>query len=150
MNASSACIALVQRFETCRLSVYLDTNGFPTVGWGHMDKAMRVGDTITQAQADLLLENDLNTAEDCLDKSVTRQLSQPQYDALCSFIYNVGCSVWRKTKLLGLVEQGSDIAAANDLLRFSHDSSGHFLPGLYDRRMAEREMYLGTGTASST
>ena len=68
--------ALIKRHESCRLTVYRDTLNNPTVGWGHMDRNMSIGDTITQERADELLSEDLQTVFDELARL-------PWVNALC-------------------------------------------------------------------
>ncbi len=142
MNASPACIALIKQYEGLRLTVERDTNGVPVVGYGHDDAKMIVGDTITEAEAEMLLSSDVAKFESYLNRVISHPVTQGQFDALCDFTYNVGSQTLYKSKLLGLVNDGRIRAAADDLLNFCHDSSGKYLQNLYDRRTAEREMFL--------
>jgi lysozyme len=115
-----------------------------TVGYGHAAPSMQLGQTITQEQADDFLDEDLEAIETFLNSAITRSnLTQGQFDALCDFVYNTGPRVLLKSRLLGLINSGADWNAANDLLNFDHDETGAVLPGLLNRRNAERELYLG-------
>lgn len=142
MKASDACFALIEKFEGLRLVVGTDTNGVPTVGYGHDDTSMVVGTSITPEQAEAFLQTDVANTESFLNRVISHPLTQNQFDALCDFVYNVGSGVFYKSKLLGFINDGLTRAAADDLLRFSYDSNKNFLPGLFERRKAERELFL--------
>ena len=61
MTPSATCIALTQRFEGCKLVAYPDSNGIPTIGWGHT-AGVQLGDTCTQEEADGWLMHELQSA----------------------------------------------------------------------------------------
>lgn len=143
MNASPVCIALIKHWEGLRLTVGRDTNGTPVVGYGHDDAKMFLGDIITQDEADTFLASDVARFESFLNRVISHPVTQNQFDALLDFTYNVGMQTLYKSKLLGLVNDGMMRTAADDLLNFCHDSNGIYLQDLYDRRMAERELFLG-------
>jgi lysozyme len=141
MNYSPACVALVKEFEGCRLVVGHDTNGTPVVGYGHDDYALTIGATITQEDAEKFLADDLQDVEQFLNRVITRELRQGQFDALCDFVYNIGSEKFYRSKLFGFVNDGRDDLAMSDLLLFCHDSNGVRLTGLYNRRVAEKALY---------
>ncbi len=76
-----------------RLKVYRDEAGYATVGVGHkvmpVDN-LKVGDTITPLKSGQLLKNDLINAERAVSMGVKVPLNKNQYDALVSFVFNVG------------------------------------------------------------
>ena len=83
----------------------------------------------------------MQEAADAVDDLVDVELTQQQYDALCSFIYNVGREAFRNSTLLKMLNQGKaikDIAPQFD--RWIR-AGGNVLPGLVKRRAAEREMF---------
>lgn len=104
---------------------------------------MFLGDIITQDEADTFLASDVARFESFLNRVISHPVTQNQFDALLDFTYNVGMQTLYKSKLLGLVNDGMMRTAADDLLNFCHDSNGIYLQDLYDRRMAERELFLG-------
>jgi lysozyme len=140
VNISQAGIDLIKRFESCRLTAYQDKGGVWTIGWGHTGSVNK-NDTCTQDQADAWLLLDLRSAERCIQNCVAGELAQNQFDALCSFIYNVGCAAFSKSTLLHMLNAGDDTGAANEFKRWDHDN-GKVLADLTMRREKEREVFL--------
>src|SRR5688572_15665837 len=90
MLPSQACIDLVKKWEGCRLEAFKPIPSDPwTIGWGRT-RGVRKGDTCTQEQADDWLMEDLLEARNAIERAVMVPLNQNQFDALCSFTYNVG------------------------------------------------------------
>ena len=90
MNPSPACYVLICSFEKCRLTAYLDQGGTPTIGWGHI-AGVHMGDTCTQQQADLWLEEEIAEYVYYVNRTVdTYHWTQYEFDALVSFTYNTG------------------------------------------------------------
>lgn len=140
MNISSAGTDLIKRFEQCRLTAYLPTpTDVWTIGWAHT-KDVSEGDTITQEAADAFLLGDLRWVEKCLADSVAHALTQPQYDALCSFVYNTGCGAFRGSTMLRLINAGDLAAAGGQFMRWTKQG-GKELLGLVRRRAAEAELF---------
>ena len=90
MNVGAAGLALIKRFESCRLTAYLDQHGIPTIGWGHTGPEVHMGLVWSQAEADAVMLTDLHTVVNAIMRHVDVALNQNQFDALVSFIYNVG------------------------------------------------------------
>lgn len=84
-------LALIKESEGLRLSTYLDAVGKPTIGYGHL---IRPGETfngpISQQQAEALLRKDLADTEQGIAKAVRVSITQGQFDALASFVFNLG------------------------------------------------------------
>ncbi len=78
---NAAGLALVKRFEGCRLDAYLCPAGVPTVGWGST-RDVALGQSITQEQADEMLSRDLGWAELAVEQTVTVPLTDNQFSAL--------------------------------------------------------------------
>jgi GH24 family phage-related lysozyme (muramidase) len=138
---SKAGLSLIKNFEGCRLSAYkpVPSETYWTIGWGHYGQDVKQGMTITQAQADAMLANDMAVYEAYVnDKSyvpVTNQLTQSQFDALTSFCYNCGSGNLRslcKERTVG--EIGANIGKYNK-------AGGKELAGLTRRRTAELALY---------
>lgn len=142
MKPSQSCLDLVKSFEGFRANAYLCPAGVPTVGYGHTEY-VTMGDTVTEAEACDLLREDIQTAADAVDDLVDVELTQGQYDALCSFVYNVGREAFKNSTLLRMLNQGR---AAKDIgPQFDRwtKAGGHVQPGLIRRRAAERMMFEG-------
>lgn len=140
MRTSIQGINLIKRFEGCRLKVYLDPVGIPTVGYGHtagLSKNM-VGLPITQQQADLYLQQDLIKFEVKVNKYNARyQWSQNEFDALVSFAFNIG----NIDQLTAKGSRPKKVIADKMLLYVK--AGGKVLQGLVKRRQAESNLFKG-------
>jgi lysozyme len=144
MNISDNGLDFIKKHEGLRLKVYIDAVGMPTVGYGHADKELKVGSAITQEIADHLLEIDCAVAENCINDKVTVPLNQNQFDALCSFIFNVGCWNFQTSTLSRLLNMGEYGKATLQFLRWNKGRvNGKMveLPGLTIRRKDEKELF---------
>lgn len=88
-----------------------------------------------------MAQNDCKWVDACLDKCVKVKVSQNQFDALASFVYNVGETAFVKSTMLVLLNQGNFTGAANQFDRWVFDN-GKRIPGLVNRRSAEKKLFL--------
>lgn len=141
MKISTQGLDLIKQFEGLRLQAYMPTPiDIPTIGYGHT-KTAKIGMKITEKGADMLLKQDLAWAETAVNKHVKVALTQPQYDALCSFVYNLGATNFRRSTLLKRLNEGNYTEASKELLRW--DKQGKkVLRGLTRRREAERSLFI--------
>lgn len=141
MRISQRGINMIKDFEGCKLAAYKDSVGIPTIGVGHV-KGVKMGMKITQAQADKYLVEDLAVAEKCLN-SLGVTLKQNQFDALCSFIFNLGVGNFNSSTMKKyIVAKCSDIDVTDQMVKWCN-AGGRPLLGLRKRRTAEANMYLG-------
>lgn len=140
MNISDAGTDLIKSFEQCRLSAYLDSVGVPTIGYGHT-QGVSEGDICSQDDADAWLLSDLQDTEDCVNQALEQDVTQPQFDALCSLVFNIGCGAFKGSTLLKMVNAGNIQAAAQQFLRWDR-AAGRELAGLLRRREAERDLFM--------
>jgi len=144
MKTGQKGIALIKSFESCKLEAYPDpgTGGEPwTIGWGHT-KGVKKGDKCTQAQADKWLVEDLTDAEAEVNKWVRVPLTQEEFDALVSFVYNAGGKAFMNSTLLRMLNAGDKVSAAGQFPRWIF-ANGKKLPGLVRRREEEKKLFLG-------
>jgi len=87
------------------------------------------------------LREDLREAEGAVRHLVDVPLSQGQFDALASFVFNVGPSAFGNSTLLRLLNGGDAAGAAEQFKRWNRGADGP-LPGLVLRRAAERTLFL--------
>lgn len=140
MKTSDNGIELIKRFEGLRLKAYLCPAGKPTIGYGHT-KDVKLGDVITEEEAEQLLREDLIAVENEINKH-NLNLNQNQFDALVSFVYNVGIGNFRSSTLLKKIKANpNDESIANEFKRWVY-SNGKRLPGLVKRREEEAELYF--------
>jgi lysozyme len=132
--------ALTKQFEGCKLTAYADQGGVWTIGYGHTGPAVHAGLTMTQAEVDSCLEGDLASAVACVNKLVTANINQNQFDALVDFVFNLGCGSLRTSQLLREVNSGNFDAAAAQFQRWAHVGSV-LVPGLLRRRQAEAALF---------
>lgn len=140
MRISEKGINLIKRFEGLRLGAYLDSVGVPTIGYGHT-RGVKLGQTITQEQADAFLEEDIHEFELAIQRLVHVNLTQNQFDALVSFTFNLGIGSLKQSTLLKKLNAGDITGAANEFNRWVY-AGGKKLTGLVKRRSAERLMFI--------
>lgn len=144
MKTSNNGIELIKRFEGLRLKAYQDSRGTWTIGYGHTG-GVKSGDTITEQEAVELLARDLKTAEDAVNEQ-NLSLSQNQFDALVSFVYNVGTRNFRTSTLLKKAKvNANDPTIRNEFPRWNKiEKNGVYIPiaGLTRRRAAEADLYF--------
>ena len=140
MKTSPKGIALIKEFEGLRLKAYLCPGGVWTIGYGHT-AGVKSGMVITEAQAEEYLKADLIVFERYLN-GLGLALNQNQFDALVSFIYNVGTGNFSSSTLLRKVRANpQDNSIMDEFLRWVY-SKGRVLPGLQRRRLAEMKLYF--------
>ena len=143
MKISDDGIEFIRQHEGVRHGAYLDSVGIPTIGVGHTGPEVKMGLSWTDDQIDTALRSDLSTAEDCIEAHVEPELTQPQFDALVSFIFNVGCNAFKNSTMLTLINAGNMDAAAQQFQRWNK-AGGRVIDGLAKRRDAERELFEDT------
>ncbi|WP_372400746.1 lysozyme (plasmid) [Azospirillum sp. HJ39] len=142
---SPAAIALVQHFEGLRLTAYLCPAGVPTIGYGHT-AGVKMGQTITAAQADAFLSVDLAAAAAQVDRLVRVPLTDDQRGALSSFVFNLGPGSLQSSTLLKLLNARDYDGAVIQFGRWVYakvNGVSTRLPGLVARRAAEAALFSG-------
>lgn len=145
MKTSRDGIALVKKWEGCRLKAYTDSVGVWTIGYGHTSAAgeprVAAGMTITQQEAEDILVRDLVKYEAAVDRALTRSPTQAQFDACVSLCYNIGQGAFAGSTVVRKFNAG-DIGGAADAFLLWNKAGGKVLPGLEARRADERKMFL--------
>ncbi len=142
MKTSKAGISLIKQFESFSARPYLCPANIWTIGYGHTRGVSKDMAPITEAEACDLLAEDLAGFEAQVETSVTRKLDQHQFDALVSFVFNVGAGAFLQSTMLKMINDGNLNGAANQFLRWTK-AGGKVLNGLVKRRAAERAMFVG-------
>lgn len=140
MRCSDAGINLIREFEGFQPKPYDDIGGKPTVGYGHLIKQGESFSQISESQATSLLCSDLVTAEACIEDCVDVALTQNQFDALCSFVFNLGCLKLRGSTLLRILNKGAYDIAADEFPKWSRVGQNQ-VDGLLRRRLAEKLLF---------
>jgi lysozyme len=146
VKTSSAGVAFICAQEGFVGHVYRDAAGIPTIGYGHV---LRPGDpvVVTEDQARDLMARDLATFEAAVNADVKVPLTQPQFDALVSFTYNVGAGALLHSGVLSQLNAGHYQAAADAMLQWDKRKdprAGGLVTDavLLARRTAERALFL--------
>jgi len=139
MTLSDSGKQFIKSKERLRLEAYRDAVGVWTIGWGHI-VGVKEGDVCTIEQAEAWFAQDAAPCEACINSLVTVELTQAQFDALCSFAFNLGCMALRNSTLLRLLNAGDFAGAAEQFGRWNH-AGGEVLAGLTERREQEMAMF---------
>lgn len=140
-------IEMIKESEGLRLKAYLPTpNDVWTIGYGHT-KGVRPGDIITEDEAVEFLYQDLDWVEKVIYSTVKVPLTQNQFDALASLIYNIGGTNFRGSTVLKRLNSKNYSGAADAFLMWNKQrnrKTGQLeeLRGLTIRRRKERELFL--------
>lgn len=145
MRTSIKGINLIKDFEGLKLSAYLCSANVPTIGYGNTyypnGVKVKLGDKITQSQAEELLIDILKKFEAIVNRKLKVKVSQNQFDALVSHTYNTGGS----DTLFRLINNGAN---DNDIRSWIETryitGNGVKLKGLIRRRKSESELFFQT------
>ena len=141
MTTSRKGLQLIKDFEGLRLAAYKCPAGVWTIGYGHT-KGVKQGQVIDQMRADDMLIEDIAPIERLLN-SIGINFRQEQFDALCSWIFNLGVGNFsHSTMIVRIGTNASDIEITDQLVRWIK-AGGKPLKGLKRRRIAEANMFLG-------
>ena len=140
MNASGNCIALVKEFEGFSATPYKDGAGLNTIGFGHRIQPGELFDSITEETAEALLRDDLQEAEKAVNELVRIELTQNEFDALTSWVFNLGRERLAGSTLLELLNDGDIRGASAQITRWKYIGIT-LSPGLSRRREAERALF---------
>ena len=148
MKASKKCIDLIKKYEGFSSNPYLCSASVPTIGFGstyYLDgrKVTLKDNKISLLEAESLLINSLTqTYEKSVLKLVKTALNQNQFDALVSFVYNLGENSLKKSTLLKKVNANpSDPTIKDEFMKWVF-AGGKKLSGLENRRREETELYF--------
>ena len=142
MKTSANGLAFIRDHEGCELHAYPDpgSGGEPwTIGVGHTG-GVKPGDTCTMEQAMQWLKEDVQEAEDAVNRLVKVELSQDQFDALVSLVFNIGGGNFAKSTLLKKINARNFEGAADEFPRWNR-AAGRVMAGLTKRRHAEQSLF---------
>jgi lysozyme len=156
MQMSAHGLALLEQWEGFELKLYKDSAGLPTIGVGHLltkselssgkitidGIAVNYTDGLSQQQVTDLLGQDVEPAAAAVNSGVKVPLNQNQFDALCSFTFNVGVAAFTNSTLLKLLNQKQYDQVPDQLLRWTR-AGGKVVQGLVNRRNNEIKLWNG-------
>lgn len=111
MNISPEGIEQIKAFEALRLKAYLCPGGRWTIGYGHT-AGVKAGDTMTPGQAEAFLREDITLICLQLDILLKVTVTQNQFDALGSLLFNIGVKAFATSRLLKKLNAGDEAGAA--------------------------------------
>lgn len=143
MRTSQRGIDLIKEFEGFSERAYLCPGGVYTIGYGHT-RGVQIGDTCTREKAEEYLRDDLKDTEEAIEALITVPLTQNQFDALASLVYNIGSgnffySTIRRVICLNI----GDIEEYRKAWMMWVKARGKVLKGLVRRREAEFKLFCG-------
>lgn len=140
MRTSPKGMELIKKHEGLRLRAYQCPAMVWTIGYGHTSTA-REGLTITHAQAEDLLRADVEWAEREV-LLMNARLSQNQFDALVSLVFNIGIGAFRRSTARRLIMANTNDPAIGAAIRKWNRAGGRVLAGLVTRRIDESQLYF--------
>ena len=140
LKTSENMIAVIKKFEGLRLKAYKCPAGVFTIGYGHTENVCADSE-ISELMADQILRKDLQKFEQTIN-DLDLPLLQCEFDALVSFVFNVGIGNFNKSTLKKLLSQKKFFYAAKEFDKWVF-AGGKKLPGLQNRRNKERKIFEG-------
>jgi lysozyme len=147
-HLSEAGARFIGHFEGFRANLYNDAAGHCTIGYGHLvhhgpcngSEPAEFKHGISEHAAEELLLRDAQAAADAVHRSVRVPLNQAQFDALVSFVYNLGAGAFESSTLLKDLNARRFDAVPGQLEEWVH-AGGQVLAGLVARRKAEARLF---------
>lgn len=140
MKLSQRGLNFIKHFEGCKLKAYLDPAGITTIGYGNT-RIARLDLEISRYQAETLLKEDISIKEAEINR-LNLNLNQDQFDAIVSFVFNLGIGNLKRSTLYKLLQKNPN----NFMIAFEFPkwrrANGKVIPGLERRRKHEAQMYF--------
>jgi lysozyme len=111
-----------------------------TIGWG-CTEGIKPGLVWTEQQAEDALLKEIAKFETGVDKLVTVDINQNEFDACVSLAYNIGLGGFGRSTVLRCINKGNKTGAARAFDMWTK-GGGRVLPGLVSRRKREAALFL--------
>ncbi|MEO0983353.1 MAG: lysozyme [Pseudomonadota bacterium] len=145
LRISATGLELIKSFEGFRARAARLPDGRWTIGYGHV-KAARANLRVSEADAEAILRDyDLPPIERAIARAVHTPLNQNEFDALVSFVFNIGLPAFMKSETLLRLNAGERLAAAEAMAVWRKARlSGRLMvvDALVRRRAVERALFL--------
>lgn len=138
MQPSARIIDKIKFFEGLRLHKYKDIGGIDTIGYGHCGN--NLPEEITLSQAEDYFERDVYLTSNGVNQLIKVPLTQPQFDALVDFSFNLGLGVLKASTLRSKLNRREYSAVPKQINRWVHDK-GIVVPALVERRDYEARLF---------
>jgi len=155
MKFSRNGIDFLKLLESCKLKPYDDQTGNPiatwckgaTIGYGHLiqfDEWPKFKGGILHAEANLLLEQETDEKQKVVDRLITVELNQNQFDAACILAFNIGLHAFESSSVLMWINgtgTQSNFSSLESAWKAWNKSQGKVMKGLINRREAEWNLW---------
>lgn len=129
----------IKKWEGCRLEAYRCSAGVATIGWGHTE-GVQMGDRICLNKAEKYLLDDLVEFQKGLASLVDVEVTETQFIALMSFVFNLGLGAFKGSTLRKKVNAKDFAGAVEEFGRWVY-ANGKIVQGLVNRRREEAEFF---------
>ena len=142
MKISDEGFDLIKHFEGCKLEAYKCVAGVWTIGYGYT-KDVQEGDVWDKEKAEFMLWRELEDEyEVYVNDLVTVPINQSQFDALVSWVYNLGPANLKNSTMLKKLNAGEYEEVPSQMKKWNK-ANGKVLEGLIRRRAAESLLFEG-------
>lgn len=141
MKISDNGLSLIKKFEGLELKAYKCPADVWTIGYGHT-KGVQEGDEWSEDHANHMLEVELEEYSEYVNKYVEVELNENQFDALVSWVYNLGPANLKASTMLKVLNAGEYENVPAQIKRWNK-AGGKVLEGLVRRREAEALLFEG-------
>ncbi|MBI4781435.1 MAG: glycoside hydrolase family protein [Oscillatoriophycideae cyanobacterium NC_groundwater_1537_Pr4_S-0.65um_50_18] len=156
MFPSKDCLELIKESEGLyrklsngKVAAYIDPVGVWTIGYGSTfnfdhNRPVQKGDIIDRPTAELWLNQEIDQKAKAVNVLCSVEITQSMFDALVSFIFNLGEGALKRSTLLKKLNSEDYEGAAREFDRWIH-GDGKVLPGLVIRRDKEEALFRQDG-----
>ena len=141
MKISQNGLELIKFYEGLELQAYQCAAKVWTIGYGHT-KGVKPGDTWSEDHANHMLEVELEEYENYVNTGVSAPINQDQFDAMVSWVYNLGNGNFSSSTMLKVLNAGDYDGVPEQIKRWNK-AGGKVLQGLVRRREAEALLFQG-------
>lgn len=134
------CLKLLEGYKS---TWYGDSEGNPTIGYGHLKEKGDYFESLTPEEAEIILRKDIEEVEDYLN-TLDLELEQNEYDALVCLVFNIGQGQFSKSTVLKMIRLNDDINTLTHWADWVYVNIGGIKQknkGLANRRRAEMTLF---------
>lgn len=156
MQLSSNGLAELIGLEGCQRNPYKCSAGKPTIGVGHTGEDVRSNSpTISNAKVAENLRKDIRKFEWCVNRRISADMTQSQFDSYVLFAFNLGCESFKTSTMARLADEGKHMESCKQFPKWANmkdpktkkllsckDRKNNCY-GLYERRWREEAICEG-------
>jgi lysozyme len=142
VKISETGLRLIAALEGFSPQPYRNAVGDWAIGFGHTYGVTEQTPEIAEAEAHELLIEDIGNSYGPAIDALGLPLTQSQFDAVCSFVYQLGVGVLSRSSPFGSHLLVRDWLSAGNAMLLYDRQAGAEVPALQHRRKLERAMFL--------